>query len=315
MSRPIALECGSYIKSTLEESIVSGGGELVPFSEAEGLIFARAFRPDRLGEILDSNHEDYAPKLEWIQLPYAGIEPFVDLLTPKYIWTCGKGIYAPPVAEMALALLLAGFRRLNTYAQATTWKDPIGENLIGATIVILGGGGICEELVKLLVPFNCKIHVVRKHKKPLNIELPSTTKIEINITEDLPQLYEKANAVVLALSLTPETENIIDAKALKAMPSNCWIINVARGKHINTPDLVSALQSKTIGGAGLDVIEPEPLPDDHPLWKMENCIITPHTANTPEMGIALFKNRIEENIKRFCSKKDLLGGVSVDLGY
>lgn len=302
----IALESGTRAKPMMKAAITSGGGKLVDFKDAEGLIFVRPFKPDILKEILTN-----APKLKWIQLPYAGIEPFVNLLDPKYIWTCGKGIYARPVAEMALAMLLAGFRRLNTYIPAKTWEPPVGENLIGANILILGGGGICEELVKLILPFDCNIKIVRRHPVPINID----AQVEIFTPDNLPKLYEAADAVVLTLSLTPETENIINAAALQAMKSNCWVINVARGKHIDTEALVAALESESIGGAGLDVTEPEPLPDNHPLWQLDNCIITPHTANTPEMGVELLKGRIQENVQRFCQGKDLLGLVNVELGY
>lgn len=293
----------------MQNAITSGGGELSDFNKSEGLIFSRPFKPDLLQGILKSS-----PNLKWIQLPYAGIEPFVDLLTADYIWTCGKGVYARPVAEMALSMLLAGFRRLNKYIPAKSWSPPIGENLIGANVVILGGGGICEELIKLLAPFDCQIYVVRKQPDLLNLK-NINAKIKIMGTGDLPLLYEKADAVILTLSLTDETKKIIDKKALEAMKSNCWIINVARGKHIDTEALVDALKSESIGGAGLDVTEPEPLPDDHPLWSLDNCIITPHTANTPEMGIDLLKIRVQENVRRFCEGEELLGLVNTKLGY
>ncbi len=320
MSRLISLDCSKRVISQLENAIKEGGAELVAHNKAEGLIFARPFKPERLAEILDENHPDYSPNLEWIQLPYAGIEPFLEVLAQykkKYKWTCGKGVYARPVAEMALALMLAGFRQLNTYILAKSWEAPIGENLIGATVLIIGGGGIAEELVKLLLPFECNIHIVRRHKRPLGISLNETgaTKIEIHTPEALANLYQKADSVVLALSLTKETENIINKKALSVMKKNCWLINVARGKHIDTNALVEALSTDAIAGAGLDVTEPEPLPDDHPLWNLPNCIITPHTANTPEMGIALLVDRIKENVKRFCNSEELLGPVYPDLRY
>ncbi len=294
---------------------------MAPFESAEGLIYVNPRNPKRLSEILS-----IAPALEWIQLPYAGIEPYLSSLDSKYRWTCGKGIYARPVAEMALGLLLTGFRGLNVYVRASKWEAPKGENLIGANILILGGGGISQELVKLLHPFDCQITIVRKLDKPL-FEDSGTGKgisgedsdlnrqVEIKTTDNLPQLYKNADAVVVALALTPETENIIDAAALKNMQQHCWVVNVARGKHIHTPSLVQALQSESIGGAGLDVTEPEPLPEEHPLWNLENCVITPHVGNTPEMGIKLLLGRVTENVRRFCTDEELLGPVNIKLGY
>ena len=107
--------------------------------------------------------------------------------------------------------------------------------------------------------------------------------------------------MVLALALTPETVGLIDARRLALMPSHAWLVNVARGRHVVTSDLVAALRAGAIGGAALDVTEPEPLPDGHPLWSLPNCMITPHTANTPEMALPLLSARITENVRRYAS--------------
>jgi len=99
------------------------------------------------------------------------------------------------------------------------------------------------------------------------------------------------------------------------MEDHAWIVNVARGRHIVTDDLVDALREGTIGGAGLDVTDPEPLPADHPLWALPNCIITPHVGNTPEMAKPLLAERVTENVRRFGRGEELLGLVDVDAGY
>jgi phosphoglycerate dehydrogenase-like enzyme len=99
------------------------------------------------------------------------------------------------------------------------------------------------------------------------------------------------------------------------MQDHAWIINVARGGHIVTDDLVWALENNIIGGAGLDVTEPEPLPDGHPLWSLNNCIITPHVGNTPAMAVPLLSERITENVRHWAGGEDLIGPVFVDLGY
>ena len=120
---------------------------------------------------------------------------------------------------------------------------------------------------------------------------------------------------MLALALTPETEGLFDARRLALLPSHAWIVNVARGGHIVTDDLVAALRAGTIGGAGLDVTDPEPLPDGHPLWALPNCIITPHVGNTPEMAVPLLAARVEENVRRYLAGEDLLGTVDSSAGY
>jgi len=97
--------------------------------------------------------------------------------------------------------------------------------------------------------------------------------------------------------------------------SDAWLINVARGRLVKTDDLVRALQEHWIGGAGLDVTDPEPLPDGHPLWQLDNCIITSHTANPPNLDRELFRRRIIENVRRFVAGDRLLGVVDRAAGY
>jgi phosphoglycerate dehydrogenase-like enzyme len=124
-----------------------------------------------------------------------------------------------------------------------------------------------------------------------------------------------ADLVVLALALTPDTEGMFGADEFALMERHAWIVNVARGRHIVTDDLVDALREGTIGGAGLDVTDPEPLPADHPLWSLPNCIITPHVGNTPEMAKPLLAERVTENVRRFGRGEELIGLVDVDAGY
>jgi phosphoglycerate dehydrogenase-like enzyme len=99
------------------------------------------------------------------------------------------------------------------------------------------------------------------------------------------------------------------------MASHAWLVNVARGGHVVTDDLVAALEEELIGGAGLDVTDPEPLPSGHPLWRLPNCLITPHTANTAEMAEPLLTARIRENVGRYVAGESLVGAVDPDLGY
>jgi phosphoglycerate dehydrogenase-like enzyme len=210
---------------------------------------------------------------------------------------------------MALTLALAGMRGLGTYARAREWSTPEGRNLIGARVTILGGGGITESLIRLLQPFDCRITVVRNRVA----EMDGVD--EVLESERYLDALPDADVVVLALALTPDTEGIIGRNELEVMAGHAWLVNVARGRHIVTDDLVWALQNRVIGGAGLDVTDPEPLPADHPLWRMANCIITPHVGNTPEMAVPLLSERITTNVRRWAAGDDLVGPVFVDLGY
>ncbi len=121
--------------------------------------------------------------------------------------------------------------------------------------------------------------------------------------------------VILALALTPETSGIIDRRRLELLPPHAWLVNVARGAHVVTDDLVKVLAEGRIGGAALDVTDPEPLPAEHALWSEPRCLITPHTANTPEMAVPLLTARVTENVRRWITGEELLGPVDPVAGY
>jgi phosphoglycerate dehydrogenase-like enzyme len=288
----------------LTDAIETGGGTIVPLPDAEAIVWATPTGPQDLADTVAS-----APDIHWVQLPWAGVEPFISVLDRNHLWTCGKGVYAEPVAEHILTLALAGMRGLSHYVRENHWTKPAGRNLLGADVVILGGGGITESLVRLLGPFNCHITVLRKR-------VTSMTGVDVVGTlDDLDSVLPSADLVAVALALTPETTGVLDARRLALMKPTSWIVNLGRGGHVVTDDLVAALRDGTIGGAGLDVTDPEPLPEGHPLWSLPNCIVTPHVGNTPDMAQPLLSSRVTENIRRFAAGEPLIGPVDVDLGY
>lgn len=296
----------SGARGWLADAVVAGGGEIVDPADAGVLVWAVPDDAEALGAVLDAN-----PGIRWVQLPWAGIERQVEVVRahPERIWTCAKGVYADPVAELALALLLAGLRGLGEYARATTWRRPRGVNLLGARVVIAGGGGITESLLRMLAPFGCDVTVVRRHPVPMH------GAASVVGAHALPGAMSGADALILALPLTPETDGLLDRRHLDLLAEHAWVVNVARGRHIVTDDLVAALRDGSIGGAGLDVTDPEPLPDGHPLWTMPNVLLTPHVGNTPEMAVPLLSARLTENLRRWAAGEPLLGLVDVGLGY
>lgn len=293
-------------RAWLDDAVVGGGGRLVDAADASGVVWTHQDDPQTLADLLDAH-----PQLEWVQLPWAGIEPYVDIVRahPERRWTCGKGIYAEPVAEHALTLALAGRRQLAAYARAGEWTGPAGVNLLGARVVIVGGGGIAESLLRLLFPFRCQVTVVRRSPQPMQ------GADAVVGMDGLDDALAGAELVVLALALTPETTGLFDRRRLELLAPDGWIVNVARGGHIDTDALVAVLAEQRIGGAALDVTDPEPLPADHPLWSEPRCLITPHTANTPAMAFPLLMERVRENVRRRIAGEPLLGPVDVEAGY
>ena len=305
-SRPVAVapDTRPAMCDRMCAAVEAGGGTLAKIEDAEGLVWADPGNVAAFPEVAAR-----AGRLEWIQLPYAGIEPFVHHLDARWTWTCGKGVYAPAVAETVLAMILALHKNLHAYARVRTWETPVGRFLAGSRVTVLGGGGITECLLPLLEPFGCPVTVVRRSDRPL----PGADR---TLTVDrLAEVLPDTDVLVLALALTDETSGIVDAAALDLLPDDACLVNVARGGHVVTDDLVAALRDGRLAGAALDVTDPEPLSDGHPLWSLPNCLITPHIANTPEMGLDMLEPFVAENVRRFCAGEDLLAPVDVALGY
>ena len=293
------------------QAVESGGGVVSGVADAEALLWLDWRDTQALAATLDAN-----PGISWIQLPWAGVEHYAEagVLDPKRTWTCAKRIYGDEVAEHALALTLALMRSLKSRSRATRWDPAAGHSarhtLYGARVTLLGAGGIAAALLEQLRPFSVETTVVRRDPQPL---AGATRTVG---TDSILQALEGADLVVVALALTEETRGIIGRRELRAIGPGGYVVNVARGAHVVTNDLVAALREGELGGAGLDVTDPEPLPDGHPLWEFDNCLITPHVAN-PVVGesnrrlLTLF----EQNVRRFAAGERLVGLVDPQLGY
>jgi phosphoglycerate dehydrogenase-like enzyme len=286
-------------------AIESAGGSVAPLSaEVKGLVWTDYHRPDLLRQVLSEN-----PQLTWVQLPFAGVDAFVDILDAAPTFTCAKGSYSQPVAEHALALLLALGRTIPERVRATTWGDKFAVSLYESKVLIVGGGGITAELLRLLQPFGCPVTVVRNSSEPM----PGAT-----LTVGLDELNEHlpdADFVVVAAALTPQTLGLFDSNRFAKMKPTAYLVNIARGKHVVTDDLIIALNTGQIAAAALDVTDPEPLPDGHPLWNLSKCLITPHTADTPAQVTRMLAERIAKNVEAFCTGGEMVGLVNKTLGY
>ena len=298
---------GPFPSNFATDAVRDGGGEVVELQEnPDSLVWLDPADMAGLTAWLEQ-----APLARWVQLPFAGVERVAaaGLLDEKRIWTCAKGAYAEPVAEHALALALAGLRHLPTRVKARSWGVAAGTSLYDQKVTILGGGGIATSLLEQLAPFRVEATVVRRHPDPI----PGAARVVA--TEHLHEALSGSLVVILALALTPETSGIIGTDEFAVMDESAWLVNVARGGHVDTDALVAALEAKSIAGAALDVTDPEPLHDGHPLWGRDDCIITPHTADTIEMVIPLLANRIRTNVARLAAGEPLVGLVDTVAGY
>jgi phosphoglycerate dehydrogenase-like enzyme len=286
------------------DAVRAGGGEVVDVSEAQGLVWTDFDTTEELIATLASN-----PGISWVQVPFSGVETYMPYIDATRTWTSAKGVFGGAVAELALGLLIGGMRHVAGYAREQQWSEDHGRTLFGARVTILGAGGIAQSLISMLQPFGCRITVVRNRQGDLlGVD-------EVVKTSQLNEALLQADAVVMALALTPQTHGIMGKEQFEKMQSHAWLVNVGRGQQIVTDDLVLALKSGQIGGAALDVTDPEPLPAGHPLWSMSNCIITPHVGNTAEMVPPLLALRITENVRRLAASQPLVGVVDPTLGY
>ena len=193
------------VRPFLVDAVRAGGGIVVPPSEAEGVVWTSPRDASSLQDLLRA-HEN----IRWVQLPWAGIEPFLDVLDATHLWTAGQGVYAEPVAEHALTLALAGLRDVKKRATATAWQKPSGLSLIDGNVTIFGAGGITQVLVKLLEPFRARVTIVRRRDEPF-AGLRTVT------FDQRAEAVRDADVVVLACPLTRLTRNCIAKDELAAM--------------------------------------------------------------------------------------------------
>lgn len=298
------------LPSGADELIVglkSQGAQIVGADEdPTAVVVTKMFADFNLDQVLEEN-----PQVSWIQLPSAGIENYRKVMGqfPDRLWTSAKGAYAKPVGEHGLLLTLAALRGLKARALATSWGDEGGISLNGLRCVVVGAGGVAAEMVRLFKAFDTHVTVVRRTETPLE-------GADATVTQDrLDEVLDGADVLALAAAVTPETENMIGARQLALLAEGAVVSNVGRGRLIDHDALLAALRSSKLRGAGLDVTHPEPLPEDHPLWGEENCLITPHTADTTEMVVPLLRARILENHRRLRDAEPPTGLVDPLQGY
>lgn len=306
MSRPIAVAPREHPwHASVCEVVEQAGGTLVSVEEARGLVW--------LAKGEQSLHDVLHPDIEWVQLRAAGVERWIQSgeIDDKRVFTAARGVYSQAVAEHVLALILAASRRLHVCARATHWdaQGGAGGMLRGATVGILGAGGVGREVIDHLAPFGVNIVAATRSGR----QVPGADR-SLSV-DQLDKLWPAVDYLVVSAPATEDTTALVGAEQLRALPGHAWLINVARGSLVDTEALVKALRTGEIAGAALDVTEPEPLPDGHPLWELPNVLITPHVANPKSSHQMRLEERIAENVRRFVSGDELLGVVDLSVGY
>lgn len=292
-------------------AIALGGGIAADLNgNTTGLVWTDSQGVQQLAEVLVKN-----PQITWVQLPFAGVDNFKSLFDTiasagrEISFTSAKGAYREPVAEHALMLALALGRALPERLAAKAWGRKFAASLFDSKVLVVGGGGIAEEILRLLEPFRVDATVVRRSQ----VALPRATRT-VGLSE-LDSALAEADFVFIASALTQETEKLFDADRLARMKPSAYLVNIARGAIVDSKALEAALISGQIAGAGIDVTDPEPLPDGHFLWQVPNLIITPHTADTPEQCVRLLADRIVLNVSALIAGSELVGSVNLELGY
>lgn len=256
--------------------------------------------------------------LRWIHCYSAGVDDCYcgELMNSDLILTCGKGgPVGSLLAEHAFAMMLALTRGIASEVRAASWNHQ-GEaarnafEVGGKVMGIVGFGGVGKALAKRAKAFDMEVIAVKR-------QLPVTATAGAMVWPvcRLPEMLECADIVVITVPHTAQTVGMFDRAAFRSMKKKALLIAVGRGKTVDTAALVDALKQGEIAGAGLDVVDPEPLPDNHPLWTFPNVIITSHIAgNAPERA-GRNQTLVLENLKRFINKEPLASTFDRASGY
>lgn len=257
--------------------------------------------------------------LKWLHLPTSGTEFYCDSSLyknpDKIILTNSTGVFGQQLAEHTIALLLALARQVHRSVRnmcAPVWYEwgPLRE-IYDSTVGIIGFGDIGKSVAERLKPFGCK-QIIGIKRTPA--ECPDCLD-RIAGLDALDEVIGLSDYLIICLPSTPETTGIITRERIFAMKKGAILINVGRGTLIDQDALIDALKAGHIGGAGLDVVTPEPLPYDNPLWSMQNVIITPHTAYISAYNLERKMQIFKENFRCYLNGEKMINKVDAVLGY
>jgi len=258
-----------------------------------------------------------APKLKWIQTTDVGVDDFLDsdIMGSSVIVTNTSGITAISIGECVLEMMLMFVKKMPLcfqLKQERQWKTFSLTVLHSKTVGIVGLGSIGRQVARLSKVFGMRVLATRRSTRSAT----RTRNVDILFSQDqLPQLLSDSDFVVLALPLTPETNNLIGEEELLTMKPTAYLINIGRGNIVDEAALTRALEENWIAGAGLDVFVTEPLPVESRLWELPNVVFSPHVAGEIEDYDLQTTRLFADNLRRYLSGKRLRNVVDKKRGY
>lgn len=240
------------------------------------------------------------PRLRLVQLMSAGAEAFAGQLPDGVVLCNARGAYTPPTAEWVVMVTVAALRGLPGFVlsqSAGRWERRVGRSLVGARVLVVGAGDIGRRIGRMMAGFDVELSFVAR-----------TARGGVHGIEELPQLLPSADVVVLIVPLTDETGGMVDAAFLAAMKDGALLVNAARGRVVDTDALVAELESGRLRAA-VDVTEPEPLPEGHPLWTAPNLLLTPHIGGTVPETQGRARTVVADQISRVLRDEPLINVV------
>ncbi len=275
--------------------------EFVPVTTPEEQLQAVQGADAYIGWITREAFVAAGPQLRWVHAPSAGVERHVaitELVESDVTLTNTRGSHAPTIAEHTFAMLLALTRRileLTEYQKQHAWKRPTNpRGIMGMTMTVVGFGQIGRAIAKRAVGFDMKVIGVdaRPSEPPPGVD-------EVWGLDRLDEALRKADVVAIAAPITPETRGMIDARRFGLMKPDSYLLVMSRGGIVDEAALIAALKEGRLAGAGLDVMETEPLPPDDPLWDAPNIILTPHSSGASEQTTGAVASITTANLRNF----------------
>lgn len=299
----VSVYAGADDRPILEDAVVAEGGVLSSPTAAEVLVWAS----NDVRELVPMLHEG----IRWVQLYAAGVDAWIreGVIDRDRLWTAAKGVYGKVIGEYCLALMLASAARLPEAARASSWKPLRADTVAGKTIGVVGAGGIGTELIRLLEPLGVRTLALTRSGRVVPRASVSLGPAGLN------DLLLESDYVVLCAAATRQSKGLLSRERIALMKPNAYLVNIARGTLVDTDALVDAIAEGRLRGAALDVTDPEPLPDDHPLWRLPNAIVTSHMSGSAPAWRAAFSARLRQNLNLYMKGESLIGIVDIDAGY